>query len=151
MSGQINRTTPIGLYNFGVSYLDTARAALASTVQIRFQNPVEFLCAHGLELIFKADLTRHQTLDVVRQRYGHCLTKLYADSSPELKRHFKMDAAFGEIVEFLHEGHSHRPFENRYLRTGSRQVIEPNTIVSHLARLNADDRQWLIAHFGDAV
>jgi hypothetical protein len=151
MNDQIVRTTPIGLYNFGVSYIDTARAALASQAKIRFQNPIEFLCAHGLELIFKADLSRHQCLDAVRQKYGHCLLKLFDDSSAELKGHFQMDAAFGEVVEFLHQGHSHSPFENRYLRTGSRQVIEPSVMLSHIARLTPDDRQWLTTHFGDAI
>ena len=151
MIDEITRTTPIGFYNYGVSYLDTARAALESGTSIRFSGPLEFLCAHGLELIFKADLIRTQSLDDVRKQYGHSLTELFSACSDTLKNHFQMDDAFEEIVEFLAYGHSQKPFENRYLRTGFRSIIEPAVILHHLNKLTTDDRQWLLRHFGDAI
>lgn len=151
MTDTINRTTSIGLYSFGVAYLDTARAAVTSNARISFHAPVEFLCAHGLELIFKADLTRLRVLDDVRKQHGHDLSSLFAECSRELKHHFNMDQAFQEVVEYLAIGHSQLPFENRYLITGFRQVIEPAVMLTHFARLNPDNRQWLIQHFGGAI
>ena len=151
MTGDINRTTSIGLYNFGVAYLDTARAAVSSEAPIMFHGPIEFLCAHGLELIFKADLTRSISLEDVRLQYGHSLLKLFFDCSAELKQRFRMTEDFAEVVNFLAEGHSQQPFENRYLRTGYRQIIEPMVVLEHLAHLTTNDRQWIFAHFGGAI
>ena len=151
MTGDINRTTPIGLYNFGVAYLDTARAAVSSEATINFHGPFEFLCAHGLELIFKADITRNIPLETVRVQYSHNLIKLFCGCSAELKQRFAITDAFREVLNFLAEGHSHQPFENRYLRTGYRQIIEPKVVLEHLAQLTTSDRQWVFAHFGGAI
>lgn len=151
MIADIARTTPIGLYNYGVAYFDTARAALASKAQIRFGGPIEFLCAHGLELVFKADLLRSIALSELKSKYGHRLEAMYSDLSPEFVQQFALGDAQSEVVRYLAEGHSSPDFENRYLRTGFKTVIEPDNLLGHLSMFHSNNRSWLIDHFGSAL
>ena len=140
--------TPIGLYNFGIGYLDTARAAEASGIKIPFGDPKEFLVAHSLELIFKADLRRSLTMDQIKRDYGHNLSKLRKRVSKEFAGHFHLDTEFDNLVLYLSEGHSGPNWRNRYLVTGYRAAILPAPeLIRIMGRFTTNDRKWLLAHF----
>ena len=147
----MDRTTPIGLYNFGVAYLDTARAALPSVDTICFYDPFDFLCAHGLELIFKAELARTMDINDVRRRYGHNLLKLKKKLGQGFLSKFPINAELENTIEFLSIGHSGPNYPNRYLVTGTKQVLLPNQYLPTLSNFNTDDRRWLTSHFVKAI
>ena len=145
----MNRTSPIGLYNFGVSYIETARAAVLSDGSPRFTDPIEFLCAHGLELVFKGDLVRTRSLEDVKRKFGHDLLKLRRHLSAEFTTKFRIDDEMDNIINYLAIGHSGPNWRNRYLVTGFRTSLTPCQILSPLEKFNSKDRGWLLSHFGE--
>lgn len=147
MTSAIDRTTPIGLYNFGVAYLDTARLALAGSPQPRFAAPIEFLCAHGLELIFKADLSRSMEVDDIRKTYGHNLVELRKGLSVDFVKHFNISCDIDRVIYYLAIGHCGPNWENRFIVTGVKQHIPLSEFITHLAVFDDNDRAWLSAHF----
>ena len=149
--GERKGPTPIGLYNFGVSYLDTARSAMQSNCKIAFSDPIEHLFAHGVELIFKADLMRNDTLDNVRQRFGHDLVGLRYAITSEFVLRWRIDAEFDDIVRYLDLGHSGRGYRHRYLQPGFRQGVSLSTIGAATARFNDQDRTGLVQLFGGVI
>jgi hypothetical protein len=143
-----NQTDPIGLYNFGVSYLDTARAAVSSGWQLMFDDPIEFLCAQGLELIFKADATRTQSQEAVRKKFGHDLLALRENLTQEFLDAFEIDQQIDSVIQYLSIGHSGPNWRNRYLETGSYQgPLSVEQLLSPLDRFNTENRSWLIDHY----
>ncbi len=140
----------MGLYNFGLSYLETARAASKVSSQFTFTDPIEFLCAHGLELIFKADLCRTRELETVRQKFGHSLPKLRDALSGEFVLQFPITSELGSVVDYLAIGHSGPNWRNRYIVTGVRQHLTPSQILSPLAVFDTNNRSWLTGHFKKA-
>lgn len=143
----MNRTTPLGLYCFGVSYLDTARAAKSANASIPFADPIEFLCAHGLELIFKAELARSKDMDIIRSRYGHNLLKLRAALGSDFLKKFPIDAGLENIIRYLAIGHSGPNWRNRYIETGTMRMIAPEQFLPCLDCYHTNDRRWLTDHF----
>jgi hypothetical protein len=139
---------PIGFYNLGVGYLDVARAATEVGNRWMFQDPFEFLIAHGLELIFKADRRRDLSVESVRRQYGHSLPRLFDDLSDDFRDKFQVGDELKTLVDHLDAGHSGPNWRNRYLETGYRadvpslssklEIVAPFTII---------DRRWLSNHF----
>jgi hypothetical protein len=147
----MDRTTPIGLYCFGVSYLDTARAAHQANSSIPFSDPIEFLCAHGLELIFKAEVSRTLDLEIVRKRYGHNLLRLRSALGTEFLNAFPIDHDLENTIQYLAIGHSGPNYRNRYIETGVRSALLPDQILPTLSVFHTDKRQWLTSHFVKVV
>jgi hypothetical protein len=145
----IDRTTPIGLYNFGVAYLDTARLAGAGNPQPMFSDPIEFLCAHGLELIFKADLARHMDVEKIKKDYGHNLIKLFNRLSSEFRSNFVITSEMENVIQYLRIGHSGPNWRNRYIETRVRPHLTPSQLLIPLKCFNTDaiHRKWLSNHF----
>ncbi len=143
----IDRTTPLGLYNFGVAYLDTARVAFNSNKSVAFDDPLEFLAAHGLELILKAELARNMDMERIRKRFGHNLQKLRQRLSPEFSNEFKLDEEFDNVLNYLSIGHSGPNWRNRYIETGFKQAIPVDKILSGLDRFTTTNRRWITSHF----
>lgn len=112
-----------------------------------FDDPIEFLCAHGLELIFKADVTRTTSLDIARKKFGHDLVKLRRNLSTEFVAKFVIDDKIDNIIRYLAIGHSGPNWRNRYIETGFRKAIPVQQILLGLGQFNTDDRGWLISHF----
>jgi hypothetical protein len=146
----IERTSPIALYNFGISYLDTARLAWQSQNQPMFSDPIEFLCAHGLELIFKAELCRSSDIVTVRRKYGHDIIKLRKKLGAEFLAKFPIDNACDNVINYLAIGHSGPNWRNRYIVTGARQHLSPSQILPPLAAFDTSNRHWLTGHFKKA-
>ena len=151
MTRNMDRTTPIGLYCFGVSYLDTARAAQLARPTIRFNDPIEFLCAHGLELIFKAEVSRNLTIDDVRKRYGHDLLKLRKALGSDFLNKFPIDLALENVINYLAVGHSGPNWRNRYLVSGVRSALSLGVILPSLSYFHTRNRRWLTSHFVRAI
>ena len=147
----MDRTTPIGLYCFGVSYLDTARAAQLASPTIAFDDPIEFLCAHGLELIFKAEISRNLAIDDVRKRYGHDLLKLRKALGSDFLNKFPIDPALEDVISYLAVGHSGPNWQNRYLVTGVRSALSLGVILPSLSYFHTTNRRWLTSHFVKAI
>ncbi|MBB5684547.1 hypothetical protein [Sphingobium boeckii] len=144
----MERSEPIGFYNFGVAYLDTARLASLHPTKPSFSDPMEFLISHGLELIFKADLRRKLSLEKVRNKFGHNLLKMSKNLSEPFLQHFEVDDMFRALVTYLSEGHSGPNWRNRYLETGFRAVqVSTEDMLQLVHRFNIDDRRWLLGHF----
>ena len=82
MDPQEQRTTSLGLVNYGESYLCAAEILLPYTDQskedrLAFDDPVIFLALHAVELFLKGFLRAHGcTVDRLRKRFGHDLSKL---------------------------------------------------------------------------
>jgi hypothetical protein len=146
--GKIDRTTPIGLFNFGYGFIESARILSESPKQSAFSGPFEFLCAHGLELIFKADIRRSREMAVIRKMYGHDLIKLWAQVSTDLKSRMFQTADFETVLSYLAQNHS-SPFLNRYIVTGYLGSCPTvGAVIANLASISDSDRGWLLAHFG---
>jgi hypothetical protein len=144
---EIDRTSPIALYNFGVSYLDTARLASQSQNQPMFSDPIEFLCAHGLELIFKAELCRSSDIDTVRKKYGHDLIKLRKKLAADFLTKFPINNACDNVINYLAIGHSGPNWRNRYIFTGLKLHLTPSEILQQLTCFDTSQRSWLSNHF----
>ncbi len=141
-------TEPIGLYNFGVNYLDVARAAATENREWRFNDPFEFLISHGLELIFKADASRELGLNEIKTLYGHSLPKLFENLSDEFRRQFDVSDELKKLVDDLDIGHSGPEWRNRYLVTGLRPVFPVlSEMIQIVEPFNLNDRRWLSNHF----
>ena len=139
---------PIGFYNLGVGYLDVARAAAKVGDHWMFHDPFEFLVAHGLELIFKADRRRELDVESVRRQYGHSLPKLFDDLSADFQRKFQVGDDLKLLVNHLDVGHSGSNWRNRYLETGYRgNVPSLSSILETVAPFTIVDRRWLSKHF----
>lgn len=110
---------------------------------------MEHLCAHGLELIFKADLRRSMSMDQIRKDYGHDLLKLRKNLSVEFTEHFSINDEVNNVINYLAIGHSGH-YHNRYLQTGVRQSLNMDQILSPLTNFNDQDRPWLLSHFVEA-
>ena len=151
MTRNMDRTTPIGLYLSGVSYLDTARAAQLGSPLMSFSDPIEFLCAHGLELIFKAEISRNLAIDDVRKRYGHNLSKLRTALGSDFLNKFPIDSALENVINYLAVGHSGPNWRNRYLITGVRSALSLEDVLPSLSYFHTRDRRWLTSHFVRAI
>lgn len=116
-----------------------------------FDDPIEFLCAHGLELIFKADATRTDSVEAVRKKFGHNLIKLRHHLSPEFQAEFEIDEQTENVIRYLAVGHSGPNWRNRYIETGIRQALPVQQILLPLGRFNTEKRRWLISHFDKVV
>ncbi|WP_157035662.1 hypothetical protein [Sphingobium chungbukense] len=139
---------PIGFYNLGVGYLDVARAASKGGDVWLFHDPFEFLVAHGLELIFKADRRRELSVEHVRRQYGHSLPKLFDDLSADFKNKFQVGDDLKFLVNHLDLGHSGPNWRNRYLETGYRaNVPSLPSMLEIVAPFTTIDRRWLSNHF----
>lgn len=143
----MDRTTPLGLYNFGVAYLDTARAAFSSNKRIAFNDPLEFLAAHGLELILKAELARNMDIKRIRKSFGHDLQKLRKRVSQEFSNEFNLDEEFENVLNYLSVGHYGPNWRNRYIETGYKQAVPVEKILDGLDRFTTTNRRWIISHF----
>ena len=139
---------PIGLYNFGLAYIATANAALASGAPIAFHDPIEHLFAHGLELILKADLYRSRSFAEIRNRFGHDLLALRGALSSEFVSRWTLDASFDEVTCYLAIGHTRNSgYHHRYLQPGVREVVRPERIQSVMSRFDDADRNGLLRFF----
>ena len=139
---------PIGFYNLGVGYLDVARSAAKVGNHWMFHDPFEFLIAHGLELIFKADRRRELSLESVRRQYGHSLPKLFNDLSGDFRENFQVGDDLKALVSHLDDGHSGPNWRNRYLETGYRaNVPSLSSMLEIVAPFTIIDRRWLSNHF----
>jgi hypothetical protein len=138
---------PIGFYNLGVAFLNAARAAASAENVPHFDEPVQFLVAHGLELIFKADQRRTQSLETVRKKFGHDLLKLHAGLSEDFIQDFMLDSEFEMVVMGLSQGHSGPDWRNRYLQTGFRSELPAERLIAAVRAFTVEDRGWLISHF----
>ncbi len=144
---EIDRTSPIGLYNFGVSYLDTARLTLTALKQPMFNDPIEFLCAHGLELIFKAEICRTFDIEKMPKKYGHNLIKLRRALGEKFLSQFPINAECDNVINYLALGHTGPNWRNRYLITGHRKSLTPSQILRPLICFDTSQRKWLTSHF----
>ncbi|WIA56613.1 hypothetical protein N6H05_01945 [Sphingobium sp. WTD-1] len=139
---------PIGFYNLGVGYLDVARRAADSDDDWLFHDPFEFLIAHGLELIFKADRRRELPMEDVRRQYGHSLPNLFNDLSVDFRNKFEVGDELKFLVAHLDGGHSGPKWRNRYLETGYRENVPTlSSMLSIVSPFNLVDRRWLSNHF----
>ena len=144
----VEGSLPIGFYNLGVGYLDVARAAAKVGDHWMFHDPFEFLVAHGLELIFKADRRRELDIESVRRQYGHSLPKLFKDLSPDFLKKFQVGDELKLLVDHLDGGHSGPNWRNRYLETGYRANVPPlSSMLEIVAAFTIIDRSWLSNHF----
>jgi hypothetical protein len=77
------RTTSIGLCLQAQSYLDSAKYLLqakeAGNLSLRFNDPIDFLLAHGIELTLKAWLRTKEYRFPKLIKIGHNLTELYKE------------------------------------------------------------------------
>ncbi|MCF8878628.1 hypothetical protein L5876_02245 [Hyphobacterium sp. SN044] len=112
------RTTAIGLFNFAESYRICADSLTNSRPSgLRFEQPIQFLYWHALELFLKAFLrAKGVGIAELKSRYGHNLKKLQAEA---INRGFiKL-----ELAAWLIENWQPMDiFETRYIRTGAAQI-----------------------------
>ena len=147
----IDRTTPLGLYMMGVAYLEAARAVSVSDNRKAFQDPFDFLCAHGLELIFKAEMARALSMKEVRTKFGHNLSDLKNELGVDFTNEFPMTIELQNVINYLEIGHSGPDWTNRYIKTGVKNKLLPEQILAQLACFTTSNRKWLAAHFVKAV
>ena len=146
-----DRTTPIGLYNMGLAYLEAARAVSVSDNRIAFQDPLDFLCAHGLELIFKAEMLRTLSMNEVRNQFGHNLSVLKNKLGVDFTNKFPMTNELQNVINYLEIGHSGPDWTNRYIKTGVKIALSPEQILAALACFTTSSRTWLSNHFVKAT
>ncbi|HRK18019.1 MAG TPA: hypothetical protein PK970_03610 [Hyphomicrobiaceae bacterium] len=119
---------PIGLFNFGWSYLRSAESlqtcANEGLLKVAFDAPIQFLLAHSFELIQKSFIVHHTgnwSELSSREKLGHDLLKC-RDRAIQL----------GIGVEFTEQEQSNYtilaaysavPYETRYLKTGAKHSI----------------------------
>ena len=117
-----DRTTAIGLLNYGRSFLAAARA-LQSTQQAKTYRPthphapIGFLLGHAFELILKAHFrARGESLDQLKER-SHDISKLLTDALlADLGVHVD-ENELGHL-SLLNEQFGRPPYMIRYIVTG---------------------------------
>ena len=118
-------SSPIGMYNFGLSYLHCAdRLVMASDRKtpdrliLAFDHPVRHLYAHTLELFLMACLLKQgKSANYVRNKIGHDLKKAYCALDPAWNTIFDTDLQFRGMVEIIGNMHIERLYS--YLETGT--------------------------------
>lgn len=112
------RTNPIGLFNYAVSYWRSAAALNERKVKVTHPDaPICFLYYHAIELFLKAYLrSEGYTVDELRdgKKFGHNAVKLRNMA----KRHgLRFDSEDVEVLTLM--TNTDTVIEARYLRTGS--------------------------------
>jgi len=121
---EIDRSPPIGVFNFARSYFKAASylqdALDKGKAHLPFEMPVYYLYSHALELTLKAFLqTKGLTVDELRSRgLGHKFQALWDESIARgLKMRGETQAAVAETIELLDPFSV--GFDFRYLKVGA--------------------------------
>lgn len=138
-----NRTDEIGLFNFADAYATCARALNnARPADLRFGDPIDFLCFHAAELCLKAFLrstgTRVRTLS--SNAFGHSYERLFAAATAN-----GLSVSPGTKDLFLDAQRNELPILSRYIRTGTRKAVAFEDVYSALRELRAAVKGALLA------
>lgn len=140
-----DRTSAIGLFLSGTSYLKTMTLVFESKKQPRHNNPIYFLFGMGLELAFKS-FERHKgaTLDELI-RLGHDLDKLLNLMCPEHLEMIGWKPEYNQRIKWLNS--EYKPREFSYIVTGAKKRFELSCyeeIATQICRVERD----VVKHFG---
>jgi len=117
MPDTIDRTPPIGLFNFAESYRAAADIlAHQHARELRFDSPMRYLYYHCIELYMKAFL-RSEGLRVseMKTRLGHHFSGLRQEC---ISRGLVLKGDDGAMLDWIGDDY----MDSRYLETGSKTV-----------------------------
>lgn len=123
MDDEENRTTPIGLFHYGDSYLMAAKALRTRKVRTTHPDaPIQFLHYHAVELYLKAWLRLHGATLKELRTLGHGATRL-AKRAEALGLHF--DDEDHEVISLMA---GDVVIRSRYLKTGYFKIPHPDAL-----------------------
>ncbi|WP_298333467.1 hypothetical protein [uncultured Erythrobacter sp.] len=137
------RTTPIGLFHYAHSYAASALELERSEVDATHPDaPIRYLFSHAIELYLKSFLLmKGVSLSELRSRnLGHDLPAL-------LKRASEFQFHVSEEME-AQIGLANDAIMDRYIETGYRQVLSPESMTAICQHLNDEIGALVYADFG---
>ena len=125
------RTTPVGMFNYGHAYAASAAALNETKLGTTHSDaPIRFLFSHAIELYLKAFLLLNGvTVEDLRGRaLGHNLKSL---TSKAVKLGLNVSKEHREWIGLANEA-----ILDRYIETGSRTVLLPNSLTAICSNLH---------------
>lgn len=122
-----DRTTPLGLFHYAKSYAKSAVQLNELNIDVTHPDaPIRFLFSHAIELYLKSYLlTKGMTVDELRNKYGHKISKLFAGA---IEHGLEVQIEQQEQAALLNDA-----IQDRYLENGFRTVLTP-TACENLCR-----------------
>jgi hypothetical protein len=120
MSSSDDRTTPIGLYHYGRSYHEAARALMATKVNSTHPYaPIDFLFFHAIELFLKSFLLSTGTSLARLEKIRHDIRNLRDRS---VKAGLAIEAETDAVLDFIAQDGA--IMRSRYIITGLYKEID---------------------------
>lgn len=139
---EIDREPPIGIFNFGGSFVDAgqhlARATDKKELSLRFDAPVYFLYSHAIELTLKAFLRAkgYSAKRLASREFGHQLKVLWRECiEAGLSTQPNNDAFIEGVIETLDPLAT--AYEFRYFKVGIKQMPPLNELDLAIGRIRA--------------